>query len=106
MTLIALDGTPNKSKLGANAILGVSMAVAKASSNSNKVPLVSIPLRDKPNLSPSSFILHPPHANDEYHQWRSSCRWLAGFSGIYDHAGECSKLSAKHYEWVQRHFTR
>ncbi len=28
--LIALDGTPNKSKLGANAILGVSMAVAKA----------------------------------------------------------------------------
>src|SRR4030081_1572593 len=29
-TLIALDGTPNKSRLGANAILGVSLAVAKA----------------------------------------------------------------------------
>ena len=29
-TMIALDGTPNKSKLGANAILGVSLAVAKA----------------------------------------------------------------------------
>ena len=28
--MIALDGTPNKGKLGANAILGVSMAVAKA----------------------------------------------------------------------------
>ena len=28
--LIKLDGTPNKSKLGANAILGVSLAVAKA----------------------------------------------------------------------------
>src|SRR5271169_5347659 len=29
-TMIALDGTPNKSRLGANAILGVSLAVAKA----------------------------------------------------------------------------
>ena len=28
--MIALDGTPNKAKLGANAILGVSLAVAKA----------------------------------------------------------------------------
>ena len=28
--LIALDGTPNKSRLGANAILGVSLAAAKA----------------------------------------------------------------------------
>ncbi len=32
-TMIALDGTPNKSKLGANAILGVSLAVAKAAAN-------------------------------------------------------------------------
>jgi enolase len=31
--MIALDGTPNKSKLGANAILGVSLAVAKAAAN-------------------------------------------------------------------------
>ena len=32
--MLALDGTPNKSKLGANAILGVSLAVAKAAANS------------------------------------------------------------------------
>ena len=32
-TMIALDGTPNKSKLGANAILGVSLAAAKAAAN-------------------------------------------------------------------------
>lgn len=31
--MIDLDGTPNKSKLGANAILGVSLAVAKAAAN-------------------------------------------------------------------------
>ncbi|MBS9528903.1 phosphopyruvate hydratase [Wolbachia endosymbiont of Ceratitis capitata] len=37
--LIELDGTKNKSKLGANATLGVSLAVAKAAANSFKVPL-------------------------------------------------------------------
>ncbi|MBI5294824.1 MAG: phosphopyruvate hydratase [Chloroflexi bacterium] len=37
--LLALDGTPNKSKLGANAILGVSLAVAKAAANSFSLPL-------------------------------------------------------------------
>ncbi|MCX8028392.1 MAG: phosphopyruvate hydratase [Brevinematales bacterium] len=37
--LIELDGTPNKSKLGANAILGVSLAVAKAASNLLEIPL-------------------------------------------------------------------
>ena len=37
--LLALDGTENKSKLGANAILGVSLAVAKAAANSLGLPL-------------------------------------------------------------------
>lgn len=37
--MIKLDGTANKSKLGANAILGVSLAVAKASANSLNIPL-------------------------------------------------------------------
>ncbi|GGF22339.1 enolase [Youhaiella tibetensis] len=36
--LIELDGTPNKSKLGANAILGVSLAVAKAAAESSMLP--------------------------------------------------------------------
>ena len=38
-TLIALDGTPNKSRLGANAILGVSLAVAKAAADATGLPL-------------------------------------------------------------------
>jgi len=38
-TLIALDGTENKGKLGANAILGVSLAVAKAAADSVGLPL-------------------------------------------------------------------
>ncbi|MGH2665037.1 phosphopyruvate hydratase [Flavobacterium sp.] len=38
-TMIELDGTPNKSNLGANAILGVSLAVAKAAANELGLPL-------------------------------------------------------------------
>lgn len=37
--LIKLDGTPNKQKLGANALLAVSMANARAAANSRKLPL-------------------------------------------------------------------
>ena len=38
-TLIALDGTPNKGRLGANAILGVSLAAAKAAAVAHRAPL-------------------------------------------------------------------
>src|SRR5579884_3281501 len=38
-TMIELDGTPNKGQLGANAILAVSMACARASANDLKIPL-------------------------------------------------------------------
>ncbi|MBT4825190.1 MAG: phosphopyruvate hydratase [Flavobacteriaceae bacterium] len=38
-TMIDLDGTPNKSKLGANAILGISLAAAKAAANELGLPL-------------------------------------------------------------------
>ena len=37
--MIDVDGTPNKSRLGANAILGVSLAVAKAAADSAGLPL-------------------------------------------------------------------
>src|SRR5260221_11458524 len=38
-TLIGLDGTPNKARLGANAILGVSLATAKAAAAASGLPL-------------------------------------------------------------------
>ena len=38
-TMLELDGTPNKANLGANAILGVSLAVAKAAANASGLPL-------------------------------------------------------------------
>ena len=43
-TMINLDGTPNKSKLGANAILGVSLACAKAAASALGRPLYSLSL--------------------------------------------------------------
>ena len=50
--VIALDGTENKGKLGANAILGVSMAVAKAAANEKGVPLYRYIGGSKANILP------------------------------------------------------
>ena len=41
MAMIELDGTPNKGRIGANAILGTSLAVAKAAANARGLPLYS-----------------------------------------------------------------
>jgi enolase len=54
--MIALDGTPNKSKLGANAILGVSMACARAAANEKKMNLYL-------HLCPKADILPVPMMN-------------------------------------------
>jgi len=50
--VIALDGTENKGKLGANAILGVSMAVAKAAANEKGLPLYRYIGGSKANILP------------------------------------------------------
>jgi len=50
--MINIDGTSNKSKLGANAILGVSLAIAKAASNEKKIPLYSYISDGKGNTLP------------------------------------------------------
>lgn len=50
--LIALDGTPNKARLGANAILGASLAVARAQAVENGVSLFRYIGGDKANLLP------------------------------------------------------
>ncbi len=50
--LLELDGTPNKASLGANAILGVSLAVAKAAAAAEKLPLYKYLGREKANILP------------------------------------------------------
>lgn len=54
--LLELDGTPNKAKLGANAILGVSLAVAQAASTSLKKPLYQMLGGDAANLLPVPMV--------------------------------------------------
>ncbi len=49
--MISIDGTENKSKLGANAILGVSLAIAKAAANEKKMSLFRY-LQPKANMLP------------------------------------------------------
>ncbi len=68
--MIALDGTYNKARLGANAILGVSMAVANAAANAKGVPLYEYLGDGKGNLIPLNEIqilgggAHAGWAND------------------------------------------
>ena len=78
-TMIALDGTPNKSRLGANAVLGVSLAVAKAAAES---------------LGPAALSLcrrhdgaRPADPDDERRQRRRPRRQPDRLPGIHDHAG-------------------
>lgn len=60
--LNSLDGTPNKSKLGANAILGVSMAVANAAAAEKNVPLYQH-LSDLAGTKQDKFVLPVPFQN-------------------------------------------
>jgi enolase len=68
--MIDLDGTPNKTRLGANAILGVSMAVANAAANAKNMPLYEYLGKGKGNVIPLNEIqilgggAHAAWAND------------------------------------------
>jgi len=55
-TLIELDGTPNKSRLGANAILGVSLAVAKAAAARRRLPLYRWIVNDDAHVLPVPML--------------------------------------------------
>jgi enolase len=60
--MIKLDGTDFKSSLGANAILGVSLACAKAGSNSNKLPVYEY-VREIYNIKSGKYVLPVPLMN-------------------------------------------
>jgi enolase len=60
--LIELDGTENKSKLGANAICGVSLAVCKAGASTKKLPLYKY-IRELYDLRPTTYDLPRPSFN-------------------------------------------
>ena len=63
--MLKLDGTDNKSNLGANAILGVSMAVARAAAEIFRFAIVCIPWRFQRKRIASSY--------DEHLEWWRTC---------------------------------
>lgn len=60
--MIDADGTKNKERLGANAILGVSLAAARAASQSNKMPLYAY-LRKISGIKSENYVLPTPMMN-------------------------------------------
>ena len=86
-TMIELDGTETKSKLGANAILGVSMATARAAADFLGVPLFKY-LGDSARVPDAG-----PHG--QHHQRRRARGQLGGLPGVHDHARSAHRPSAK-----------
>ena len=82
--MIELDGTPNKGKLGANAILGVSMAVARAAADAADLPLYAY------LGGPGAGA--PAGADDEHPQRRQARRQQRRLPGVHGHAGRRAEL--------------
>jgi hypothetical protein len=90
-TLIDLDGTDNKSRLGANAILAVSMAVARAASR--RVWPSPVPLLWWHACQPTSS------ANDECDQRRCTCQQQLGLARVHDHSSWRTKFQRSCALW-------
>jgi enolase len=75
--MIDLDGTENKARLGANAILGVSMAAAHAAAQEKSLPLYQVPGRR---------CLSAAGADDEHHQRRRARGQQRRLPGVHDPA--------------------
>ena len=82
--MLDLDGTPNKAKLGANAILGVSLAVARAAADS--AGPAALPLRRRPERPPAAG------ADDEHPQRRRARRHQRRRAGVHDRADRRADL--------------
>ena len=76
-TLIELDGTPDKSRLGANATLAVSLAVARAAAARAGRPAVAQPRRGRAG--------HAAAADGQHHQRRAARRAAARLPGLPRH---------------------
>ena len=83
-TMIELDGTPNKARLGANAILGVSLAAAKAAAAEAGLAALALPWRLGGERAPG--------ADDERAERRCARRQQGRLPGVHDHAGGGAEL--------------
>ena len=95
--LLDLDGTPNKAKLGANAMLGVSLAVAHAAAASVGLPLY--------RYLGGINARYPAGADDEHPQRRQARRQQRRFPGVHDSCRSAPRRSARRCAWGPRSFT-
>ena len=84
-TLIELDGTENKARLGANAMLAVSLAVAKAAAEESGLPLY--------RYLGGAGRDAAAGADDERDQRRCACQQQPGSAGVHGHPGRRGELS-------------
>ena len=89
--LITLDGTPDKGKLGANAILGVSLAVAKAAAESANLPLFRYVGGPNAHAAAGPHAQHPQRWRARRHQRRRT--------GVHDRARSARPRSAEALRW-------
>ena len=92
--LIELDGTPNKSRLGANAILAVSLAAAHAAAAEERLPLWRY-------LGGESGP-RPAGADDERAQRRRARRQPRRLPGVHDRPASARGRSARRCGWAPR----
>ena len=97
-TMIALDGTPNKGKLGANAILAVSMACARAVGADAGDSALPLPGRRECERAAD--------ADDEHPQRRRARRQQRGLPGVHGDAGGRGALLAMRCAGASRPSTR
>ena len=97
-TMIDLDGTANKGALGANAILGVSLAVARAAADSAGLPLFRYV------GGPNAHVL--PGADDEHPQRRRARRHQRRHPGVHDRPDRRRRPSARRCAGAPRSTTR
>ena len=110
-TMIALDGTPNKARLGANALLGVSLAVAKAAAADLKIPLyrhvggthartLPVPMMNVINggahadnpLDFQEFMILPVGAKSFAEALRAGAEVFQALKGLLKDAGEATNV--------------
>ena len=93
-TLIDLDGTDNKSRLGANATLAVSMAVARAAAEESGLPLY--------RYFGGSGAMHDAGADDERRQRRRPREQQPRPAGVHDHPGRRAARFARRCATARR----
>ena len=82
-----IDGTENKGNLGANAILGVSLAVARAAAEASGLPLF--------HYLGGAGRAHAAGADDERHQRRRARRQQPRRAGVHDHPGRLRRVQRR-----------